>query len=68
MQESVTYQSLLAEGRAEGRAEGIEQGIRHVAINMLKEGMSIEVVARVTGLTVEQVQQLQIAEAEKPGE
>ena len=53
--------------RAEGRAEGIEQGIRHVAINMLKEGMSIEVVARVTGLTVEQVQQLQIAEAEKPG-
>ncbi|MDZ4871000.1 MAG: hypothetical protein CLLPBCKN_000388 [Chroococcidiopsis cubana SAG 39.79] len=68
MQESVTYQLLLAEGRAEGRAEGIEQGIRRVAINMLKEGMSIEVVARVTGLTVEQVQQLQIAEAEKPGE
>ncbi len=45
-----------------------EEGIRRIAINMLKEGMSIEVVARVTGLTVEQVQQLQIAEAEKPGE
>lgn len=63
MQESVTYQSLLAEGRA----EGVEQGIRRVGINMLKEGMSIEVVARVTGLTVEQVQQL-LAEAEKIGE
>ncbi|MEH2291725.1 hypothetical protein [Nostoc sp.] len=60
MRESVTYQSLLAEGR--------DQGIRRVAINMLKEGMSIEVVAKVTGLTVEQVQQLQTAEAEKPTE
>lgn len=64
MRESVTYQSLLAEGRAEGR----DEGIRRVAINMLKEGMSIEVVAKVTGLTVEQVQQLQIAETEKPTE
>lgn len=64
MQELVTYQSLLAEGRA----EGVEEGIRRVAIDMLKEGMLIKVVTRVTGLTVEQVQQLQIAEAEKPGE
>ncbi|MEH2372350.1 Rpn family recombination-promoting nuclease/putative transposase [Nostoc sp.] len=64
MRESVTYQSLLAEGRSEGR----DEGIRRVAINMLKEGMSIEVVAKVTGLTVEQVQQLQTAEAEKPTE
>ncbi|MDZ8259432.1 Rpn family recombination-promoting nuclease/putative transposase [Nostoc sp. ChiQUE01b] len=64
MRESVTYQSLLAEGRAEGR----DEGIRRVAINMLEEGMSIEVVAKVTGLTVEQVQQLQIAETEKPTE
>lgn len=36
MQESVTYQLLVAEGRA----EGIEQGIRRVAINMLKDNTS----------------------------
>ncbi|MCC5629941.1 hypothetical protein LC613_18615 [Nostoc sphaeroides CHAB 2801] len=54
MQESVTYQAILAEGLAEGRAEEV----RRVAMNLLKEGMSIEIVSKVTGLTVEQVQQL----------
>jgi predicted transposase/invertase (TIGR01784 family) len=54
MQESVTYQAILAEGIAEGRAEEV----RRVAMNLLKEGMSVEIVAKVTGLSVEQVQQL----------
>jgi predicted transposase YdaD len=30
-----------------------------IAANLLREGMSIEAIVRVTGLTVEQVQQLQ---------
>ncbi|MEJ1935428.1 hypothetical protein [Nostoc sp. NIES-3756] len=30
-----------------------------IAANLLREGMSIETIVRVTGLTVEQVQQLQ---------
>jgi predicted transposase/invertase (TIGR01784 family) len=68
MQESVIYQSIQAEaeekgltkGRAEGRAEGIQEGIQLVALNMLREGLSIEVVAKITGLSVEQVQQLEL--------
>jgi predicted transposase YdaD len=60
MQESVTYQAIKDEGRSEG--------IRRVAINLLREGMSVEMVARVTGLTVEQVQQLEISAGENQGE
>jgi predicted transposase/invertase (TIGR01784 family) len=55
MQESVTYQAIKAEGRAEGRAEECQE----VAINLLKEGIPLETIARVTGLSIEQVQQLQ---------
>lgn len=64
MQESVTYQAILAEGRAEGLAEGV----RRVAVNLLKEGMSVEIVAKVTNLSVEQIQQLAGAEAGNVGE
>ncbi|UBF27781.1 Rpn family recombination-promoting nuclease/putative transposase [Kovacikia minuta CCNUW1] len=62
MQESVTYQLLQAEakaeGRAEGRAEGSQEALRQVAMNLLREGMEIAVAARVTDLSIEQVQQL----------
>ena len=72
MQESVTYQAILAEGLAEGRAKGIAEGraeeVRRVAINSLKEGISVEIVARVTGLSLEQVQQLASEEAGNAGE
>ncbi len=68
MRESVIYQSIKAEGREEGREEGIEEGVRRVAVNLLKDGMSIEVVVKATGLTVEQVQQLQSTQAENQGE
>ncbi|MEH2323265.1 MAG: hypothetical protein V7K32_06775 [Nostoc sp.] len=64
MQESVTYQAILAEGLAEGRAEEV----RRVAMNLLKEGISVAIVARVTGLSVEQVQQLASEEAGNSGE
>ncbi|GAA6620470.1 Rpn family recombination-promoting nuclease/putative transposase [Scytonema sp. NUACC26] len=63
MKESVVYQSIQAEGRTEGRtegrAEGLQEGIQLMALNMLREGLSIEVVARITGLSVEQVEQLE---------
>ncbi|MEH2106449.1 MAG: hypothetical protein V7K43_09345 [Nostoc sp.] len=64
MQESVTYQAILAEGLAEGRAEGV----RRVAINLLKEEISVAIVAKVTGLSVEQVQQLVNEETGNAGE
>lgn len=50
MQESVTYQAIKDEGRAEEA--------RRLAANMLREGISPEVVAKVTGLSTQQVQQL----------
>ncbi|BAZ69016.1 hypothetical protein NIES4106_37850 [Fischerella sp. NIES-4106] len=68
MQESVTYQALIDEGRAEGRAEGIQEGIQRVAVNLLKEGMSTDMVTKLTGLSVEQLQQLEISESEESQE
>ncbi|OUL21354.1 Rpn family recombination-promoting nuclease/putative transposase [Nostoc sp. 106C] len=73
MRESVIYQSIineaLEEGRVEGRAEGREEGIQEkaqqIAINLLAEGMSPEVVAKVTGLTLEQVEKLQLTEGDR---
>ena len=37
-------------GRKEGKQEGIEMGIQKVAIEMLKKGLSIELIAEVTKL------------------
>ncbi len=62
MQESVTYQALIAEGRSEGIEEGIEEGIRRVAINLLREGVVDEVVIKTTGLSAEQIDQLKLTE------
>lgn len=66
MKESSVYQAILKEGKEEGKEEGLETGIQigkleaiqEVAINLLKSGMSIEQVMNVTGLTLEQVQNL----------
>jgi predicted transposase/invertase (TIGR01784 family) len=51
MQESTVYRSIVAEGKAEKQ--------REIALNFLREGLSVETVARGTGLSVEEVQQLQ---------
>jgi predicted transposase/invertase (TIGR01784 family) len=63
MRESVIYQAILQEGEAKGRAEGRAKGEaktkRKVAINLLRIGMSLEQIAQVTELSLEQVQALQ---------
>lgn len=61
MRESVIYQSILTEGKE----EGIELGVRRVAVNLLKENMPVEMVAKVTGLTIEQIQNLVITDVEQ---
>ena len=56
----------LAKGRAEGRAEGLEEGLARgreernteVAINLLQLGTPCEIVAKATGLSVEEVTKL----------
>lgn len=60
MRESVIYQSILEEGRE----EGLEQATQKIAANMLSKGVSVESVMEFTGLTLEQVQQLQTQQSE----
>ena len=45
-------------GRAEGRAEGIEETKRDNARRMKTDGMSAELIAKYTGLTIEQINSL----------
>ncbi|MBW4602483.1 MAG: hypothetical protein KME29_23685 [Calothrix sp. FI2-JRJ7] len=40
--------------------EAWEQGLTQVAVNMLHEGIDINLVAKLTGFTIEQVKDLQI--------
>lgn len=47
------------EGRQEGKQEGRQEGIRQVAINLLNANMTVEQVATLTNLSIEDVQQLQ---------
>ena len=50
------------EGREEGWNSGCEygrqEGIEQTAVNMLQDGMSLEKVAQLTGLTIERVEKL----------
>lgn len=54
MRESVIYQEILQEGRQKGRQDAIER----VATNMLLKQMPLDVIAEITGLTLEQIEQL----------
>lgn len=58
MRESVIYQEIL-EGEAKGEAKGKAETTRKLALNLLRIGMSLEQIAQVTELSLEQVQVLQ---------
>ena len=45
----------LAEGRAKGREEGLEEGRREMVLKMKELGMSPETIAKLTGLSVEEI-------------
>jgi len=47
-----------AEGKAEGLIEGIEKGICLTAQKLKQEGLSVEMIAKVTGLTVAEIENL----------
>ena len=67
MKESVIYQEILLEGMAEGEAKGLAKGeakglakaTNQIALNMLRSNISIDLVAQVTGLTLQQIEKLQ---------
>ncbi len=54
------------DGRKQGRVEGLETGLKKgrakervaVATNMLKEGFSIPIIAKATGLSTEEIEGL----------
>jgi predicted transposase/invertase (TIGR01784 family) len=74
MKTSVIYQEILLEGKAEGKAEGIAEGeakglvkaTQQIAMNMLSDNVTPDLVAKFTGLTVKQVQKLQRLVAKQP--
>jgi predicted transposase/invertase (TIGR01784 family) len=55
LKKTKVYQEALQEGRQEGKQEGRQE----IALNLLKTGMNIAQVAKLTGLTTAQVQQIQ---------
>lgn len=46
------------EGREEGRKEGVKEGRADVARNLLSIGMTLEDIAKVTGLEIQDIEQL----------
>ena len=56
------YKMGLEDGREEGRAEGMQVGKENerikIASNMKEQGFADEMIAKVTGLTIEQITQL----------
>ncbi|MCL6754884.1 hypothetical protein KBT16_29470 [Nostoc sp. CCCryo 231-06] len=63
MRESVIYQEILEEGEAKGKAEGEAKGkaetTRKLTLNLLRIGMSLDQIAQVTELPIEEIQVLQ---------
>ncbi|WP_052738000.1 hypothetical protein [Bacillus sp. SA1-12] len=53
-----TFGELIKLEREEGREEGLEKAQRKVAIRMLKEGFPIEMIARLTELSEEEIRKL----------
>jgi predicted transposase YdaD len=51
MQESTVYRSILSEG-------GVKKQ-RGIAINLLRRGVAIDIIALSTGLSIQEVEQLQ---------
>jgi len=50
--------SMLEGAREEGRAEGRAEGKEEVARNLLAMGISVEVIAKATGLSIDQIRAL----------
>ena len=62
MRESVIYQDILHQGeiKAEAKAEARRlQDLKRMTIGLLDEGLSIATIARLTELSIEQIQTIQ---------
>jgi hypothetical protein len=55
---SATYLKKQQEWKQEGRQEGRQEGVYEVALNLIREGVAPELIAKVTGLSIETINQL----------
>ena len=51
-------QEGIQKGMQKGRQEGIEEGVHNLARNMVTEGLAVETIVRITGLSEQEVQAL----------
>ena len=51
-----TVKSAMNKGRAEGRAEGIDEANRENAHKMKSLGISADIIAKVTGLSIDEIE------------
>ena len=58
MRESVIYQDIFQQGEAKAEARRL-QDLQRMTIGLLDEGLSIETIARLTELSIEQIQKIQ---------
>jgi predicted transposase/invertase (TIGR01784 family) len=59
------HANLIYTGKMEGIEIGIEERTIQIAKNMLSENMSLELIARITGLSMEEIKALQAESNEK---
>ena len=58
MRESVIYQDIFQQGEAKSEARRL-QDLQRMTIGLLDEGLSIATIARLTELSIEQIQKIQ---------
>ena len=56
--EYMTYHMALLESKLEGEQQGRSEGINSVAVNMLREGLPVDQIQRLTKLTIEKITEL----------
>jgi predicted transposase/invertase (TIGR01784 family) len=59
MQQSPLYQEWQEEAEARGRQEGRQEERQALALKMMQEGLPLDVIARLTGFSIAQLQDLQ---------
>jgi predicted transposase/invertase (TIGR01784 family) len=59
MRESVIFQEIIQEGEKRGEARGEANGRITIARELLADGMPIDKIARLTQLSIDQLQQIQ---------
>jgi predicted transposase/invertase (TIGR01784 family) len=55
----VWYETQMNQAELKGKLEGEQLQKQSIALNMLQENIPLEVIARITGLTIDHIQQLQ---------